>query len=202
MQRPRFGLTLAGLLLLFLLAAMLLTGPASVYANTRTEEAGLDLPYYARIEGTEEPFHDENWAPIVFYRPPGCVRDDFNLLEFYDPEFAFDCEPHTTDGFILWEGEPYISFPGLIKLHGLGTVPVWFVEWPKLQEAIADDELLIGELEGLPKLVGSAGFYNEVLHPGVSINLVARGALEDGRVFQLHANLLAGGVPNVQLDMR
>jgi hypothetical protein len=201
MRRSRFGLTLTGLLLLFALAAIFLTGPASVYANTRTEGAG-HVPYYARIEGTEEPIHDEILAPIVFYRPPECIPADFNLLNFYDFEFAYGCEPPTTDGFMLWEGEPYLSNPQLIKLYGLGAVPVWFVEWPALQDAIADGELFIGELEDLPKLVGSAGFYNEVLHPGVRINLVARGTLEDGRVFQLHANLLAGGVPNVHLDMR
>jgi hypothetical protein len=119
MRRPRFGLTLAGLLFLFALTATFLTGPTSVYANTLTEGAGHDLPYYARIEGTEEPFHDEIWAPIAFYRPPECIPNDFNLLDFYDFELAYGCEPPTTDGFMLWEGEPYLSNPQLIKLYGL-----------------------------------------------------------------------------------
>jgi hypothetical protein len=189
--------------MLFVLAVVLLIGPSSAYANTRTNGAG-DIPYYARIEATEEPFHDEVWAPIVFYRPPECIPVDFDILEFYDYENAFDCQPPTTDGFIIWDDEPWDSNPIQIKLHGLGAVPVWFVEWPELQEAMADDELKIGELADLPSLmIGSATFYNETLHPGASINLVARGTLvEDGRIFQLHANLLAGGIPNVQLNIR
>jgi hypothetical protein len=200
MRRPLFITFLAGLLL-FTLAAVLLISPTGAQAKTRTDGGG-DLPYYARIEGAEEPIHDDVWAPIVFYRPPDCVPELFNLLAFYDFENAFGCTPPTTDGFIIWDGEPWASDPQLIALHGLGAVPVWFVEWPALQGAIADGELFIGELAGLPKLVGSAGFYKEVLHPGSSINLVANGMLEDGRVFELHANQLSGGVPNVQLHIR
>jgi hypothetical protein len=36
------------------------------------------------------PFALREWAAIAFYRPPACVPDDFNLLDFFDPN-AMDC---------------------------------------------------------------------------------------------------------------
>lgn len=173
--------------------------PVTVFANTRTTGGG-DVPFYARIE-SREILHNDEWAVIVFYRPPECVPDDFNLLDFYafPDEFgpgAFGCTPPTTDGFIIWEGEPGIT-PIQIKLHGLGVVPVWFVSWAELEMAVGDDELTIIELAGLSSLlVGTADFYSETLHPtGAAqvpmINYVARGYLEDGTPFHVHALLVA-----------
>ena len=76
-------------------------------------------------------------------------------------------------------------------LHGLGAVPVWFVSLAEYEQAIADDVLVIGELESLPSLqVGYASFYQEVLHPmgGPSHHLEynARGVLEGGERFSVH----------------
>ena len=177
--------------------------PVTVFANTRTGEGG-DLPFYARIESGEI-FHDDEWAVIIFYRPPECVPDEFDLLDFYDWN-AFGCAPYTTDGFIIWEGEPG-GTPIQIKLHGLGAVPVWFVNWPDLEEEVDDGELLMSELEAMEKLVGSAAFYTETLHPtgGVKvpmINYVALGELEDGTPFRVHALLVADRVTNVQITVK
>ena len=82
--------------------------------------------------------------------------------------------------------------PKLTEVHGLGAVPVWFVSWPALQTAIADDTLTIGELASLQPLVGSARSFHETLRPtGVvkisTIELNATGTLDDGRSFHLHA---------------
>ena len=47
--------------------------------------------------------------------------------------------------------------------------------------------LTIGELEGLPHLVGHATLYNDTQHPGVTqchSAVEASGYLEDGRCFQ------------------
>ncbi len=207
MRRLRFRTIPTGLLLLSILVIVLLVSSSSAYASSRTENGG-DLPYYARIERDEEPIHDGGWAPIVFYRPPECVPDDFNLLDFYHfPDDtspgAFACQPPTTDGFIIWEGEPWLSNPSLIKLHGLGAVPVWFVSWSDLQVALEDDKLTVPELQAIDSLmIGSANRYNETLHPGVMINYVAKGNLSDGQSFWVHARLVAGDVPYARIVFR
>jgi hypothetical protein len=191
-------------LVFFAIAGLLLAVTPGASANTRTGGGG-DLPCYARI-GREEIYHTDEWAAIVFYRPPEYVPGDFNLLDFYD--FAAVGKPTTTDGFIIWDAEPWVSAPIQINLHGLGAVPVWFVRWPELQGAIADDTLTITELGALESLlIGSASFYEETLHPdgGVRvpmIEFVAHGTLEDGQSFQVHAALITVGVTNVRIAFR
>jgi hypothetical protein len=175
-----------------LVVVVLAAVSVSVYANTRTPGGG-DVPFYARIESGEI-MHNDDWAVIVFYRPPECVPDDFDLLDFYDWS-AFDCGPPTTDGFIIWEGEPGIK-PIQIKLHGLGAVPVWFVNWPVLEAEVEDGVLLMSELEAMEKLAGTAAIYSETLHPtGAAkvpmINYIAFGILEEGTSFSVHALLVA-----------
>jgi len=179
--------------------------PIAVFANTRTGGGG-DLPFYARIERGEI-LHNDDWAAIIFYRPPDCVPEDFNLLDIMDFT-AFDCTPPTTDGFIIWDGEPWLSAPIQIKLHGLGTVPVWFVSWPELEPAVADDNLTIVELSGLSSLlVGTADIYTETLHPtGVvkvpMIEYVAKGSLVNGQSFRVHALLITDRITNVQVTFK
>ncbi|MEA3336132.1 MAG: hypothetical protein U9R25_09510 [Chloroflexota bacterium] len=192
------------LLVVVVLIVLLLVVPG-VHAKVRTDGGG-DMPFYARI-AADEIFHTDDWAAIVFYRPPGCVPVGFNLLEFYDFD-AFGCRPPTTDGFIIWEAEPWLSAPIQIKLHGLGAVPVWFVRWPELQGAVKDGVLTISELEEMQSLlIGSAGFYKETLHPtgGAQvpmIQFVAHGMLQDGRSFKVHATLASVGATNVHITFR
>jgi hypothetical protein len=185
-------------------AAMLLT-VTGAFANTRTGEGG-DLPYYARIEAGEI-LNDGEWAVIIFYRPTECVPDDFNLLDMMDYN-AFACTPPTTDGFIVWAGEPWVSAPIQIRLHEADLVPVWFVKWDELQDAVEDGSLTMPDLKALPSLlVGAADEYSETLHPtGVvkvpMINFVAQGALQDGRSFYAHAILVVEKVWNVQINFK
>jgi len=168
---------------------LVLIATAGAYAdNTHSEDVDI-LPYYARIS-TGEIFHDNDWAVVVFYRPPECVPVDFNLLMFYDFDYAFGCVPMTVDGFIIWD-EPMVQ-PALISVHGLGAVPVWFVSWDEMQGAVADGILTIGELSELPSLmIGFASNYHEMLQPYPTlkgkIEYSAKGSLEDGRSFQVHA---------------
>lgn len=191
-------------IVLALVALMLLAFPATVYAKIRTG-AGGDVPFYARI-ALDETYHTDEWAVIVFYRPPECVPPDFNLLDFFDPG-AFACSPYTTDGFTIWAGEPGISTPIQVNLHGLGAVPVWFVSWPELQGTLADNILTMPELMGMNSLMtGSASFYQEVLHPsgGAQVSMgefQAKGLLDDGRQF----NVYIASVPvntNVRIDFK
>jgi hypothetical protein len=130
------------------------------------------------------------------------MPEDFNLLDFFDIPGAFGCTPPTTDGFSIWKHGPGIdAAPLLVELHGLGAVPVWFVRWPALQAAIADDTLTIGELVSLQPLVGSATAYQETLRPTgevkvSTIEFSARGSLVDGRSFQFESTVVAAAPPN------
>jgi len=169
----------------------------SVLGNIRLGGGG-EVPFYARIERGES-FHTDEWAVIVFYRPPDCVPATFDLLNLFDVPGAFDCGPPTTDGFTIWKNGPGIDpAPIQSNLHGLGAVPVWFVSWSDLQAGLDDDTLTVPELLAMPSLlVGSADFFQETLHPSGTANVpkisfVASGLLQDGRQFQAHASVSAG----------
>ena len=186
-------------LVMFVAVGLLLVAAPSVSANVRVDEGAV--PYYARLERAGF-HHTDDWAGIVFYRPPACIPEDFNLLDFFDIPRVFDCNPPTTDGFAIWKHGPGIdAAPLLVELHGLGAVPVWFVPWPALQAALADDVITIGELVSLQPLVGSATAYHETLRPTgevkvSTIEFNARGGLVDGRSFQFEATVVEAAPPN------
>jgi len=178
-------------LTIFVAVCMLLVAAPGVSANVRIERGG-DVPFYARLERGAI-YHTNDWAAVVFYRPPECVRPDFNLLDFFDIPAAFSCVSPTTAGFEIWENGLGIDFaPKMTELFGLGAVPVWFVSWTALEAAVADDVLTIEELASLDRLVGTASAYHETLRPSptgelLSIEFNATGTLADGRTFQLNA---------------
>lgn len=200
------------IVLLAIAGLMLVIAPA-VLASVRTEDGG-QVPFYARAprDGT---FNDGEWAVIPFYRSPSCIPAGFNLLDFFDfPDGidfgAFDCQPPTTDNFSIWKNGPNVDFaPIMAQFHGLGAVPVWFVRVEELEAAVVDDTLTIGELAGLPsRLVGTATYYKETLHPGESpspaggkIQISAKGQLSDGRSFR--ATVSSNGAnTNVQITFK
>jgi hypothetical protein len=200
-------------LALFLALALLLTVALPALASTRLETGG-QVPFYARF-GTNETFHDGQWAVIVFYRPPGCIPAGFNLMHFFDfpgptGPGAFGCNPPTTDSFEIWENGPGVDAgPYQAVLHGRGAVPVWFVAWAELEPAMADGEVTIGELAGLPSLrTGTASNYHEMLQPSQAaknpmLTFSGSGALDDGGSFAIHAvkNTAAGqGLVQIRLD--
>jgi hypothetical protein len=196
----------------FALAALLALGcqegmdaPSGPDAGSLTRAAmrseNTPVPFYARIEQGVI-IHDATWAAVVFYRPPICVRAGFNLLDFLDVPAAFGCGPMTVEGFTITKTGP---FPAQSLLRGLGAVPVWFVDWPELEAAIADDVLTISELAALPSLrVGAATFYHETLHPtgGAKQNkltLVASGSLTGGGDFFLQTSEVEGELKNARI---
>jgi hypothetical protein len=175
-------------LAVLMVASALLVSPPTVSANVRIP--GGDVPFYARI-ATGEIYHTDEWAAIVFYRPPSCVRPDFNLLDFYDVPAAFGCGPLLTGGHEIWVNGPGIDpAPKMTQLHGLGAVPVWFVSWPAFEQAVADGMLTIGELEGLQPRTGVASRFQELLRPVevkiYTIEINATGTLDGGGNFRLH----------------
>lgn len=155
-------------------------------------------PYYARIEYGFV-IQDGNTAAIPFYRDPACIPLDFNLRNLFDAPRAFGCAL-TVEGFDVWKnGPPPVDMGGPIQseTHGLGAVPVWFLDWLELKAALRGG-LTIEELSTLPSLRrGIATFYQETLHPdgAAQVNMktiVARGALEDGTPFQVRVTTTPG----------
>jgi hypothetical protein len=166
-------------------------------------------PFYARISGgggvgvfgplpVQEIYHNDEWAAIAFYRDPATVPQDFNLLEFFDlrlwtPEIVSRL---TIEGFEIWEAFPPTpeSRPAPIaaKWNGLGAVPIWFVSWPELAQAVTDGQLTMPDVSSMQPKKGSASLYTEHLYPpevfevpGIVID--ARGYLDDGTGFRFNA---------------
>ena len=191
----------------FLVAMSLLLFPAP-NADTAVRIEGMELiPVYSQINDGLI-FHTDELAVIVFYRPPECIPTDFNLFDYFDLPRVYECMPVTIDGFSIWENGPGIDLaPIQFKIHGLGAVPVWFVGWPELQDAIADDILTISELAGMSSLItGLASFYTEVdknytpLGSGYLLEFVAKGLLEDGRSFKAAVTHTGFVAPQVGID--
>lgn len=158
------------------------------------------MPFYARVELLPPYiFNDGEWAAIVFYRHPGCVPPNFNLISVFDFANAFGC-PHTVRGFSLWHGAVFNGAPKIIQISGNGAVPVWFVPWDAVKDqAHAGGNLTVADLEQIEGLlVGFADQYTEELHPHPDPNIGggghpnpkmivhAHGDLQDGRRFMLH----------------
>jgi hypothetical protein len=183
-----------------LLVTIAMLGSAGMaQAAARVAQTSADLPFYARI-AQGEIYHDGEWAAIAFYRPPGCIREDFNLLDFLDIPEVFGCnsaEPYVIGFAVLKNDVPIQSRlqlnPNLQRLKPKDQMPIWFVSWTELQTAIEDDFLTIQELFDMDSLlIGTAKSYTETLHPfgfaqQTMISIVASGILEDGRKFSYQA---------------
>ena len=173
---------------------VLLAAAAQAQVRVTVPEEDPGPPFYASLERAFIP-HTDEWAAITFLRQPGCVPDDFNLLDLFDVPAAFGC-PLTVQGHVIYKNAPppVDSAPIHVNLHGLGAVPIWFVSWPEMQVALADDVLTVPEILSLPSLqMGLASFFKETQHPGNErpqgpgngkIEITAHGTLADGRTFQ------------------
>jgi hypothetical protein len=170
-----------------MLAALAVSTPVHAQIHLRVPE-DIQPPFYAALSRGFLP-HADDWAVVVFYRSPECIPADFNLLDFLDfSGRPFRCELHI-EGRSTWVtlDDPY---PAAQFFQGTGAVPIWFVRWSELQDAVGDDVLTIGELAALPSLtVGSASFFLESIRNdirgqrGGNEALVASGTLTDGRSF-------------------
>jgi hypothetical protein len=140
------------------LACLTLWSSSTAVSHADVRVDNVQVPFYARvIEG-------EKWTAASFYRPPGCVPREFNLISFFDVPRVFQCGPMTMQGYAIFENGPGIDpAPMLGRADGTGAVPIWFVRTHKYQKVSADGVVTIGELERLHPLRGSARFYTEVL---------------------------------------
>lgn len=218
-HRPIAGpiaiLALVPIIVMTLLAPSALAADGLVRTTwPSAEDPGL--PFYARLGGAAPPlfYQDGEWAAVVFYRDPGCVREDFNLLLQFDVPGAFAC-PHTVSGFHLWHGEAFNGSPKAATITGTG-VPVWFAPVDAVSQAVQDGVLTIGELASLEGLVvGHADRFNEAIHPHPlppelgggghatpKLTLNAHGRLEDGRRFDLHIAQVFPEIHALRIEFR
>lgn len=219
-------------LLALLLAGLAAAMPASAQSFPWQPAERLDFPVnspgvpaYARFEMLLPNFDLPNtrqWAAVVFYRDPACVPADFNLGDFFDlpgpgGPGAFGC-PLLIEGHELWRngqraGDAAPVF--VLSRNAVPDLPVWFVRWSELSDAMGDGELTITELEGLPSLLlGQASWFEERLYPnpvpgapggadapGISIR--AEGVLETGGRFELSWDYAGfGAVDRVRIRLR
>jgi hypothetical protein len=174
---------------LVIVAVSMLVTPTVALANVRVDSDG-QVPFYAQLS-MDETVTDGTWVGIVFFRPPSCIPEEFNLLDYFDFN-AFACQPTTMDGFDIW-GDPDTDPAPLYQvLKGLGAVPVWFVSLEDYQSAKSDGILTIGELEGMDSLrTGVGSKVNVVFHTAISNShhavITASGALDGGGTFVLNA---------------
>lgn len=196
-----------------LAVALALLAVESAHAQRRLGFPNPDPggPVYARVE---TPFlvHTRQVAAILFYRDPACVPETFNLLDNVDLEGfpnnprAFRC-PLTVDGFQLWTSYPFPGPPNQVFTRGTGAVPVWFVAWPELEAALADNRLTIGELRSMRSLqIGHAIRFDETLlltqqAQTLAINMVASGDLLDGRPFEFEFGARSGRLLEIQIKL-
>lgn len=206
-SRTHFAITL---ILIVAATALFFVLAGSVLAVDRTPNDG-QVPFYARF-GIGEIFDDGEWTTIIFYRSPECIPEEFNMMEFFhfptdtDPG-AFACQPATTDGYEIWEGEPGAGpAPKRAYLRGRGAVPVWFVNSDELSKIDSDGVVTIDELLSLDPLTGTASSYYEILHPTQSndrpvVIFRAAGDLDEGGSFVARASYVNGeGSTGIQID--
>jgi hypothetical protein len=155
-------------------------------------------------------FVNDEWAAFIFYRPPGCVPDDFDFFVFEDFR-AFFCVPITVEGFAIYKN-PDDFIPKQGKFHGLGAVPVWFVDRQDYNRIVNDGNLTMGEVRGNSLNRGFAHFYQETFHaigphPTPMKNLVARGTLDEDSPmdasFQVHGLVVIppGDLPKFNVNI-
>ena len=194
-------------------AAVAVTGLLMLMATAATVEGQVRLrvpeesssgPFYARLERGVV-LQTGDWVAIAFYREPGCVPPQFNLLNFFDfgnIPAIFSC-PLTVNGFEVWGDPATDPAPRQANLQGNGAVPVWFVSVADFQAALPG--ITKTELLAMPSLMqGTAVYFEETLHPMGAANqsmleIVALGYLPDGRRFQFIAAEAANEVRNVRI---
>jgi hypothetical protein len=156
-------------------------------------------PFYAISANGGFIPHDNEWAAIPFLRQLACVPANVNLFDIVGPS-AFGCTL-TVSGHEHWENGPWADpAPRQTQFIGSGAVPIVFVRWSELQNAIADGTLGFSELLGLSTPNRYRRFYKETDIFGISgplgagrgmYKINARGSVGN-RSFRLIVNEVLG----------
>ena len=70
------------MLVILMVLIIFVSTPMASLANTRILTGG-QVPFYAQLS-MDETVTDGTWVGIVFFRPPSCIPEDFNLLLYFD----------------------------------------------------------------------------------------------------------------------
>lgn len=123
------------------------------------------IPIYARVGPILNQFFVADGQLVIpFYRDPGCIRDDFDFLTYYDPPAAFGCELTVNGKFVIEEDAEQGTFPIMAHTEG-EQVPVWIIDWPGFQALMEQEPVTITDVEGLNPIKGVAHKYDEYLSP-------------------------------------
>lgn len=168
------------------------------------------VPVYARLTTLlNQVFHDDEWVAVPFYRTPGAIHPDFNLLSYFDfpgpnGPGAFGV-PLTVSGFYMVEaGSPLGTFPQVSISTG-DAVPFWFVPWSTFEQAMQDNVVTMAELEAMNPLRGTATQFTETLRPRAGEHLVvinASGTLSDGRTFDFHVTHIEDTTRSIRISIK
>jgi len=171
--------------------------PGPVRLNVPVESPGI--PAYVRLEaigdgGIIAPSNAQ-WTPLVFYRAPNCIPEDFNLLLFLDfpgPEGpgAFAC-PSLVEGFDLrlQSLDPTMPPDYMLMRNMTPEFPIWFVATKELNALLDRGFVYIDEIDALPSRIAARAWqFEEQLYPAGSndrpgLTMSARGRLETGGRF-------------------
>jgi len=163
------------------------TQPPPTVLEPITTDASA-VPFYARFpEG--QILHDEDWAVIVFHRPPNCIPPAMNLLDIPPSAVVEDCGPPAVTGTATWDTGPDVDpAPTESVFTGLGSVPVWLAPWPLVEAVASDGNLTRRELLSMQtRIEASATTYLERSGPD-SMEVTGSGRLADGRAFSFAAS--------------
>ena len=159
-------------------------------------------PLYMRLASMLNQIYTvDGWVVIAFYREPGCINEDFNLLQLFDVPAAFSCNL-LTSGFVIKEKDagPEV-FPIIAQSTG-NAVPFWFINQTDFETLASDGVVTIEELRHSDHLEGIATEFNETLKPNFDNHLVqiqAEGSLSDGRSFKYKLSHVGDQTQNIRL---
>ena len=141
----------------------------------------MNLPYYARGLG-----ETDTVAVMVLYSLPGDIPGDANLMPPRNVYPGRNPDTLLVQGFTIMGASPPPIQVKLTNVPGK-MVPIAFADPEDAQAAQADGTLTIGEVLGISH-IGWADFYQETLHPGKMLEVVANGHLEGGQPFFVHTS--------------
>jgi hypothetical protein len=164
------------------------------------------IPIYARVGPILNQFFVTNgYLVIPFYRDPECIRDNFNLLNYYDPPAAFGCELIVKGKFVIETDAKEGAFPIMAHIEGI-QMAVWIVGWPDFQGLMESGPVTIADLEALNPMKGLSLQYEEYLSPRLQeheVIIEAGGIIEaTGEEFTFSLTHRGDQIERISLDIK
>ncbi len=146
------------------------------------EESG-GPPWYPDISREYIPT-DDGTVALLFWRDPGAVPADFNLLDLLDIPRAWQTPPLFKGVDFLASDAPPNVPPPSSYFRNTEAWPVYFIDRSELDAATTDDVLTIEELNAFAsRRTGRADHAQSFIRQGQYSATVASGSLDDGGTF-------------------